>query len=445
MNALREDRDGRIWAGTDDGLFVLDDPNGDIHFRQIDVPFSRPLLVWALLEDRAGRLWVATSEGLARRTPDGRIEMVRVEGSTKTAVWALAEDGEARLWAGLSNGLRTVGAAGGADPVGRDQIRGRVIALHRSGASMWVGTLAGDVFVVDAGGVRRALHLDEPPTSIAEDHQGNLWISTVRGRTGAIKLARRGFTRYDDSDGLARGFVAGIFETKAGELCVLGDGRLHRFDGHRFIDVNPRFDSPAGIRSALQDRRGEMWVATDRGVYRFAASPRVDDLIHARPTARYSTGNGLPTDNVLLAFEDARGDIWIGMRSPTAIAVLRRDSNQIETFLEGRGLPAVGTPLAIREDAGGNIWIGFREGGLLRYRSGRFEHFDEAQGVPRSEVIDVFVDHSNRLWIATTAALLRADQPASPSPSFVRYTAADGLASDCFRCLTEDSWGRMYI
>ena len=113
-------------------------------------------------------------------------------------------------------------------------------------------------------------------------------------------------------------------------------------------------------------------------------------------------------------------------------------------FSVARGLPAVKTPTAIVEDHAGNIWAGFREGGLLRYRHGRFEQVDDGHGLARNEVLDVFVDHSGRLWAAGPGALRRADAPAAATPSFVRYTTAQGLTSDVVRCLTEDEWGRVY-
>ena len=104
------------------------------------------------------------------------------------------------------------------------------------------------------------------------------------------------------------------------------------------------------------------------------------------------------------------------------------------------------TPLAAAEDLSGNIWVGFREGGLVRYRRGQFEQFGEHQGVARSDVAALFVDHAGRLWIGNgSSGLLRVDDPQAATPSFARYTTAQGLASDMVRCVTEDTWGRLYV
>jgi ligand-binding sensor domain-containing protein/two-component sensor histidine kinase len=448
VNLLYEDRAGRVWAGTDDGVFVVDNPRERIAFRPIDLPFGRPPQVWALLEDRTGSLWIGTGAGLARRSPDGRTEIVRVDSREKVPVWALAADRNARIWVGLSTGLfvvRTVRAGTGWTASRVPDIDGRISGLLESGGLMWISTLAGDVFAADGNGVRRELHAEDAFfTSLADDREGNLWVSAWRGRTGAIKLARRGFVHYDERDGLTKGLFGGIFETKAGDLCVVRQGRLHQFDGRRFVDVTPVFDRPVTIRAFLQDRSGETWFSTDRGLYRVMAQSTLAALARVRLKALYSTNHGLPSDDVVLTFEDSRGDIWIGTRGPTAIAVLRRGSNQLEVFSVARGLPVVKTPTAIVEDHAGNIWAGFREGGLLRYRHGRFEQVDDGHGLARNEVLDVFVDHSGRLWAAGPGALRRADAPAAATPSFVRYTTAQGLTSDVVRCLTEDEWGRVY-
>ncbi len=75
VNELFEDPAmGRIWAGTDGGLFRLDNRQG----RFESVPFEffgtpdKLLLIWALEMDREGSLWIGSNRGLTQRLPDGR-------------------------------------------------------------------------------------------------------------------------------------------------------------------------------------------------------------------------------------------------------------------------------------------------------------------------------------------------------------------------------------
>src|SRR6266704_167264 len=61
VNVLYEDRAGQIWAGTDAGLFRLDESNGQAIFRYIELKLKQPdVPVRDLIEDSEGSLWVST-------------------------------------------------------------------------------------------------------------------------------------------------------------------------------------------------------------------------------------------------------------------------------------------------------------------------------------------------------------------------------------------------
>jgi ligand-binding sensor domain-containing protein len=61
VNVLYEDRAGQIWAGTDAGLFRLDESSGQVIFRRIELSLRQPdVPMRALVEDSEGNLWVST-------------------------------------------------------------------------------------------------------------------------------------------------------------------------------------------------------------------------------------------------------------------------------------------------------------------------------------------------------------------------------------------------
>ena len=110
VNVLYEDRGGRLWAGTDGGLFFLEDSSNPAVFRpvQLDVP-SRPdraVQVWAIVGDRDGGLWIGTSWGLVRRLSDGRMIHSAVQPAQGADhVRALLIDREERVWIGHDTGV----------------------------------------------------------------------------------------------------------------------------------------------------------------------------------------------------------------------------------------------------------------------------------------------------------------------------------------------------
>ena len=61
--------------------------------------------------------------------------------------------------------------------------------------------------------------------TLAEDHDGNLWLGSESG--GAMKITRRGFTSYSEADGLEHGRIAALGENRNGELFVI-TGSLKR-------------------------------------------------------------------------------------------------------------------------------------------------------------------------------------------------------------------------
>src|SRR5262249_35836324 len=77
-HVLLEDRAGRVWCGTDQGLYRLELAGEVWTSCFVDLRraagSSGPLWVTALREDRRGDLWIGTTDGLFRRRPDGRVD-----------------------------------------------------------------------------------------------------------------------------------------------------------------------------------------------------------------------------------------------------------------------------------------------------------------------------------------------------------------------------------
>lgn len=123
-----------------------------------------------------------------------------------------------------------------------------------------------------------------------------------------------------------------------------------------------------------------------------------------------------------------------------------RRSETFRRYTEADGLPSFRTPHAFIEDKAGNLWLGFWEGGLARYREGRFTLFANADGVPAGEIMGLYVDERGRMWIASGAGGLgQMDDPAADRPRITAYTTAEGLSSNLTYAVTEDGWGRVYI
>ncbi len=103
ITALLRAPDGSVWAGTSDGLWLIDPEGKTTRFgREQGLPGS---VITALLLDRDGRLWVGTDRGLARRDPKEWAIFTQADGLAGNRVLSLLADSSGRLWVGTDGGL----------------------------------------------------------------------------------------------------------------------------------------------------------------------------------------------------------------------------------------------------------------------------------------------------------------------------------------------------
>jgi two-component sensor histidine kinase len=286
--------------------------------------------------------------------------------------------------------------------------------------------------------------------SLAEDRNGNLWLGSDDG--GVLRIGRDGFKTFDIWDGLARG-------NRDGQVCAFTRGTrpdeiavdrsfVECFDGARFHAQQPPLRPGVSFgwgmsQLVLQDERGEWWVPTIGGLYRFPAIPFAR-LQASAPRKIYTERDGLPSNVLLRLFQDARGNIWVGSGGERpGLAIWDRATDSFRSLAGKEGIP-VETPTAFAEDRTGAVWIGF-ESGLLRFREGTMTFFRPADGLPAGGVRALHRDRDGRLWIGSGAAgVVRVDGPEEERPRFVRYGVAQGLSSESIFSLTDDQWGRIY-
>ena len=169
--------------------------------------------------------------------------------------------------------------------------------------SIWAGGARGGVSRLPPDFPDRPLRTFSTPhgltgeaiLSVAVDREGNTWLGS--DGSGAMKIARHGFTTYTEADGLANARIDSLFEDRAGALyasAIRNNMRaINRFDGERFTAIYPNLKQQHGklgwgwAQIILQDRAGEWWVSTGEGLARFPRMP-AEKLSRALPAAVYS-------------------------------------------------------------------------------------------------------------------------------------------------------------
>ena len=496
VSALFKDRAGNIWVGTYGGLYRLEQADGRWHLRRVEIGLPgkayEDSYVRAITQGGDDTLWVGAQSGLYSLSASGDpvARYTVAEGLPSDKILALLGDREGRVWAGTPSGLcQLVGHAERGERVvarlytTRDGLidNGIISLVSTAAGRLWVGTRFGlSVFTPAAAGARPEVEryanadglADIKTKSLSEDGTGNVWVGTESG--GAMRIARDGFVSYRVAEGLGHIRILSIFENLAGDLHVVSgtsDGGtndqrfINHFDGRRFTAVRAnlpgvKFMGFSWSQSIFQDHAGEWWVPTGEGLFRFPRARDAAQLARMQPSARYTTGDGLPGDSIFRLFEDSRGDIWISAIrperdynkgdetiSPGGDMLVRweRATESFHRYTAADGVPQ-SAPTAFAEDATGNLWLGFNDGYLMRYRDGRFTDFTGQSGQGQGLVQTIYPDRTGRLWVAyVLGGVVRVDNPADGQPRFARYTTAEGLSSDQVGGVVEDEWGGIYV
>jgi ligand-binding sensor domain-containing protein len=212
-----------------------------------------------------------------------------------------------------------------------------------------------------------------------------------------------------------------------------------------FIETKDTFSTHGPqciIRNLVQDKAGNIWLATWNGIIKYDPSAMVSERSRTTLTTggkvftNYTYREGLIHFHMLSLFEDSKGNIWFGTARG---GVYRYNLNDGFTlFTTKEGLPD-NTINCISEDAAGNIWFG-TEKGVSCYKNKNFRNYTVANGLSDNHINAIIKDKNDMMWYATNKGLNVYN-----GASFTTFVGEDGFKFNMVVSLFEDRKGNIWI
>lgn len=236
VSCLLEDKDGKIWIGTEAGVCLYDGKT----LVEIQIPLRKNMPpnknrnthdVFSIMQDKRGKLWFATIDGVYIYDGKTFTPFVINEGaggflSSNHNVERILEDKSGNIW------------FGGRMNEGVFRYDGKSITNLKVDGNEWVWPAL-------------------------QDKQGTIWFSNWKG---AYRYDGQSFIKLDDLSTGPMSPITRVIEDKKGNLWFSGgatQGGLWRYDGNFFTCFTTKDGLPDNdVWSILEDRTGHLWIGT---------------------------------------------------------------------------------------------------------------------------------------------------------------------------------------
>ena len=212
-----------------------------------------------------------------------------------------------------------------------------------------------------------------------------------------------------------------------------------------------------GVRNVYEDRDGNIWFATDRGVQRY----------DGRTWTTYTTEDGLANDRASAMVQTRDGAMWFG----TVNGLSRFDPVKGEgeeawttyTTADGLASDRVSWYKGLYQARDGTLWAGFGSltdstdawSGISRFDGQAWTTVVVPGDLPRPTISTIYQTSDGDLWFGTPGqGVLRFDPSAGPRSAgseqagqagWTRYTTEYGLAGDWVTHILEIGAGNVWV
>ena len=513
IRSLAQTADGYLWLGTVSGLVRFDGARF-VPFRPRGNDTVPAAGVRALKQGRDGTLWIVWETGAASHLVDGRLTTYG-ETAGLASAYDLAESSQGEVVAGTAAGLARL-VNGKWDDVGREwgfigtearavwfdksdalwvETTDRVVYRPASGpqfldpgwplqrvayqaefaqavdGTIWIAEMARSVHTLRrVGETAPVSEVKVGAYSLLIDRRGSLWIGS-RGdglrrvpnpsRIRGVAVAQFGLEaeQFTETDGLLSNVIWDLLEDREGNIWVASDRGLERFWEGSLVPYTTR----GGLRprGVFASRDSSVWISAFATKEITRIGPRGRDGVHEPPCWCYRMaqdslgGVWAFEDTMVVRFEGLKPSrVWLEGPQLLAVDAIAIDpSGTVWLTDQAVGLariihnrldpvaPAkeIGRFTALLSDRTGRIWVG-SSGRIVLYDRGKLTIFTTAEGVKAGQITDLYEDHSGNIWAVGAGGTHKFE-----GGRFRTLSERQGLPDKAIFGITEDNTGAWWL
>lgn len=381
IRTIEEDESGRLWLGTESGVFIYNKNNGNMqHILQSLIPNSlhpNDNAIYHIYHSKEGIMWLATYFGgvnYYKPNKQGFNSMIPGYGNTiqGKAVSQIVEDSKKRLWIATEDGGITI----------FDKSQNKISHLNEASKPYGLST--------------NNIH------SICEDDNGIYWIGTFQGGVNRYDINTGKITVFkndpNDSLSISGNSTNSILKDKDGMLWFGTRSGLNILDKRtgKFKKFMPKVFGNRSIYEIMEDSDGCLWFGFMRSADLFCLNKKNQSV------KRYNYSGQTP-------------------------------------FLQTRGI------ISLCEDQTGQIWAGTINNGLLKLnrKTGKFTFYDTRKGLPNNTIYGI-VENNGCLWLSTNKGLSKFDIQTEQFINYdISHNLPHNQYN--YRSYTKDSDGNIYF
>ena len=418
INDMKFDKQGILWIGGQSPTWSFARFDGD----KME-PFKERFGVVNSIEiDEKDDIWLATKNGLVKydreEFTDYTQDNPELSGSTITCV---RKDDAGNIW--FTSGIFLIKYDGKQfiryEAPLRDKDYDYLTCLEHDGDVVWIGTRKSGLMKF-LNGSFNYMDINASPLSsndvgfdLCLDNENNVWFGTG---DDLVKIDRTGlwhsYFKNTEKDTKKRAnYVAcdpeGNLWVSLGksDTCAvkIGKDRTEAFTGENSPLV-------AGtIRKFLFDKKGNTWIATSRGLYKYNDSGW---------THYIRTNSPLASNDVTSLALDKQDNLWGAMANSYVEGkwieggLFKYDGTGWVIYsTENSGLPT-NYVMCLAFDSKDNLWVHCRDegnvlgvewgGGLTFFDGKSWKSYNIVNsGIPSNSILDIAIDRDDNIWLAT--------------------------------------------